>query len=190
MKKMDVYKCPVCGLTFEVLHECECAEAPICCGKPMQLMPEQTAEFKTEKHVPYPFMLQNGLLRVTVGRDMPHPMTKEHFIEWIEVLDGSVVSRWNLKPGDEPAAQFTLKLRKGMIVRAFCNLHGLWSYKAPENIRRNDMDKYICEVCGYQYDPEKGDPANGVAPGTKWEDVPADWVCPDCGVGKDSFKKD
>lgn len=50
------------------------------------------------------------------------------------------------------------------------------------------MEKYVCEVCGYQYDPAKGDPANGVAPGTKWEDVPSDWLCPDCGVGKDSFK--
>ncbi|MBO4303007.1 MAG: rubredoxin [Lentisphaeria bacterium] len=50
------------------------------------------------------------------------------------------------------------------------------------------MEKYVCEVCGYQYDPEKGDPDNGVPPGTKWEDVPADWLCPDCGVGKDSFK--
>ncbi len=50
------------------------------------------------------------------------------------------------------------------------------------------MEKYVCEVCGFQYDPEKGDPASGIAPGTKWEDVPADWLCPDCGVGKDAFK--
>ena len=49
------------------------------------------------------------------------------------------------------------------------------------------MKKYVCDVCGYVYDPEKGDPANGVPPGTKWEDVPADWVCPECGVGKDQF---
>jgi rubredoxin len=51
------------------------------------------------------------------------------------------------------------------------------------------MDKYECTVCGYVYDPAKGDPDHGVAPGTKFEDVPADWVCPECGVGKDSFKK-
>ena len=49
------------------------------------------------------------------------------------------------------------------------------------------MDKYVCDVCGYIYDPEAGDPDNGVAPGTAWEDVPEDWVCPLCGVGKDSF---
>ena len=46
--------------------------------------------------------------------------------------------------------------------------------------------KYVCP-CGYEYDPAKGDPDNGVAPGTKWEDVPADWVCPVCGLGKDAF---
>ena len=49
------------------------------------------------------------------------------------------------------------------------------------------MDKYVCDVCGYVYDPEVGDPDNGVEPGTAWEDVPEDWVCPLCGVGKDSF---
>ena len=53
--------------------------------------------------------------------------------------------------------------------------------------RRNTMEKYVCDVCGYVYDPEVGDPDNGVAPGTAWADVPEDWVCPLCGVGKDSF---
>ena len=50
------------------------------------------------------------------------------------------------------------------------------------------MDKYVCP-CGYEYDPEVGDPDNGVAPGTKWEDVPEDWVCPVCGLSKDDFEK-
>ena len=47
--------------------------------------------------------------------------------------------------------------------------------------------KYVCDICGYVYDPELGDPDNGVAPGTPWEEVPEDWVCPLCGVGKDQF---
>ena len=50
------------------------------------------------------------------------------------------------------------------------------------------MDKYVCAICGYVYDPEVGDPDNGVEPGTAWEDVPEDWVCPLCGVGKDNFE--
>lgn len=51
------------------------------------------------------------------------------------------------------------------------------------------MDKYICTVCDYVYDPEKGDPENDIAPGTSFEDLPADWVCPLCGVGKEEFEK-
>jgi len=52
------------------------------------------------------------------------------------------------------------------------------------------MDKYVCTVCGYVYDPEQGDPDNGVNPGTKWEDVPSDWECPVCGASKDDFEKE
>ena len=47
--------------------------------------------------------------------------------------------------------------------------------------------KYVCDVCGYVYDPAVGDPENGVAPGTPWEEVPEDWLCPLCAVGKDQF---
>jgi len=52
------------------------------------------------------------------------------------------------------------------------------------------MDRYVCTICGYVYDPEQGDPDNGVAPGTKWEDVPDDWECPVCGAPKDDFEKE
>ena len=49
------------------------------------------------------------------------------------------------------------------------------------------MKKYECDACGYVYVPEKGDPENGIEPGTAFEDIPEDWVCPVCGLGKDSF---
>jgi rubredoxin len=49
------------------------------------------------------------------------------------------------------------------------------------------MTKYVCNACGYVYDPAKGDPDNGIAPGTSFEDLPDDWTCPECGVGKDMF---
>lgn len=52
------------------------------------------------------------------------------------------------------------------------------------------MAKWVCNICGYVYDPEVGDPDNGVVAGTAWEDVPADWVCPLCGVGKDDFSEE
>lgn len=49
------------------------------------------------------------------------------------------------------------------------------------------MKKMICDVCGWEYDPAKGHPEANIKPGTAWEDVSSDFVCPDCGAGKDSF---
>jgi rubredoxin len=51
------------------------------------------------------------------------------------------------------------------------------------------MEKWTCTVCGYVYDPEYGDPDNGIAAGTKFEDIPEDWVCPVCGADKSMFEK-
>ena len=51
------------------------------------------------------------------------------------------------------------------------------------------MAKYECSVCGYIYDPEKGDTESGVNPGTTFENLPDDWVCPICGAGKDEFEE-
>ncbi|MBP5638886.1 MAG: rubredoxin [Victivallales bacterium] len=50
------------------------------------------------------------------------------------------------------------------------------------------MKKYICEVCDYVYDPEQGDPEHNIPAGTPFEDLPDDWTCPLCGVGKENFK--
>jgi rubredoxin len=50
------------------------------------------------------------------------------------------------------------------------------------------MQKYICTPCGYVYDPEEGDAMSGVDPGTAFEDLPEDWLCPMCGAGKSMFK--
>jgi rubredoxin len=50
------------------------------------------------------------------------------------------------------------------------------------------MKKYVCTACGYVYDPAVGDPDSGIQPGTAFEDIPEDWVCPLCGVGKDMFE--
>ena len=52
------------------------------------------------------------------------------------------------------------------------------------------MDRYVCKICGYVYDPEKGDPDNGISAGTKFEDLPEDWVCPLCGAQKKDFEKE
>ena len=55
--------------------------------------------------------------------------------------------------------------------------------------RYQAMKKYVCDVCGYIYDEAAGDPDNGIEAGTKWEDVPEDFLCPLCGVGKDQFSE-
>lgn len=52
------------------------------------------------------------------------------------------------------------------------------------------MAKYVCTVCGYIYDPQKGDPDSGIGPGTPFEKLPDDWVCPMCGASKDMFEKE
>lgn len=60
----------------------------------------------------------------------------------------------------------------------------------PKKLEEKKMNKYRCDICGYIYDPEKGDPDNGIEPGTAFEDLPDDWVCPVCGAGKDQFSKE
>jgi len=68
----------------------------------------------------------------------------------------------------------------------------LYIIKQYNNIKRHPggtlMQKYECTVCGYIYDPAEGDPDNGVKPGTKFEDIPDEWVCPVCGAEKDQFE--
>jgi len=49
--------------------------------------------------------------------------------------------------------------------------------------------EWVCNVCGYVYDEREGAPGDGIAPGTRWQDVSGDWLCPDCGVGKHDFTK-
>ena len=58
-----------------------------------------------------------------------------------------------------------------------------------QHLNKKKMKKYRCTVCEWIYDPEVGDPEGGIAPGTAFEDIPEDWVCPLCGVGKDQFEE-
>ena len=127
MNRNEILKCAICGMTVEVLTAGS-DRAPICCGQPMTAMAEQTAEYKFEKHVPYPEALPGVGFRVVVGKEAAHPMTEAHYIEWIEVQDGDNVIRKYLAPGEAPRADFAMPLRPGLVIREFCNLHGLWKY--------------------------------------------------------------
>jgi rubredoxin len=65
----------------------------------------------------------------------------------------------------------------------------LWEKISSIVLSGGKMEKYRCMICDYIYDPAAGDPENGVAPGTSFDALPDDWVCPVCGVGKDNFEK-
>ena len=76
------------------------------------------------KHIPVLEEQGSGIL-VKVG-SVPHPMEADHYIEWIEVINGSYVNRCHLKPGDAPQAAFYVPQQPGLEIRAYCNKHGLW----------------------------------------------------------------
>jgi superoxide reductase len=121
-KRLEIYKCEKCGNVVEMLHGA--AGQIICCNEPMKLLPEQTADYKNEKHVPIFGEAANGI-KVVVG-STPHPMVEDHYIEWIEVINGDYVNRKHLKPGDKPEAEFYVPKQAGLILREYCNKHGLW----------------------------------------------------------------
>jgi len=98
---------------------------------------------------------------------------------------------------------FTGKVIKGDLLSdgepmSYAYYHGIKGGTSPETaptyIKNEEkevikMEKYRCKICGYVYDPEKGDPDGGIAPGTSFEDLPNDWVCPVCGASKNQFEK-
>ena len=118
---LEVWKCLHCGLLVEVLGD---GAIPSCCGEPMRAMKENTVEASAEKHIPVLEVQGSGIL-VKVG-SIPHPMEADHYIEWIEVINGSYVNRCHLKPGDAPQAAFYVPQQPGLEIRAYCNKHGLW----------------------------------------------------------------
>ncbi len=122
-KKM-IFKCAKCGRVIEVMFD-TAAPVVICCGEPMQEQKSRMIDASVEKHVPVIAALKDGGVKVVVGAQ-PHPMTAEHYIMWIEVLNGCYVNRKYLAPGSAPEAEFYVPYSDKLIVRAYCNLHGLW----------------------------------------------------------------
>ncbi len=120
-KQSQIYKCDKCGNIVEILHPG--AVDLVCCGQPMGLLEEKTADKTTEKHVPLIEKTADGY-KITVGSTL-HPMEEKHFIEWIEILSEGISYKKFLKPGDKPEAVF--KTDAGSVTaREHCNIHGLW----------------------------------------------------------------
>ncbi|MFX1576547.1 MAG: desulfoferrodoxin [Promethearchaeota archaeon] len=118
---LQIYKCEVCGNIVEVLHTG--TGTLVCCGQPMKLMEEQTADFTKEKHVPIVEETKDGI-HVVVG-STPHPMVDAHWIEWIQVVKDGTIMRQFLEPGQKPEADFPMKDKPDM-AREYCNIHLLW----------------------------------------------------------------
>lgn len=124
-KLNEIYVCKLCGNITEVVGNG--TGEMVCCDEPMQLQQAQTADSTVEKHVPILGAKDGGSL-VTVG-SVPHPMDEEHHICWIEIVNGDYVNRKYLKPGEAPEAAFWVKAMPGMVLREYCNVHGLWENK-------------------------------------------------------------
>lgn len=120
-KKLQIYKCEVCGNIVEMLHEG--AGELVCCNEPMKLFEENTVDAAKEKHVPVMEKTAEGT-KVKVG-SVAHPMEEKHYIEWIEIIADGKAYRQFLNPGDAPEATFNIEAGK-VTVREYCNVHGLW----------------------------------------------------------------
>ncbi|MGE5607316.1 MAG: desulfoferrodoxin [Bacteroidota bacterium] len=120
-KKLEIYKCEVCGNIVEVLHEG--GGQLVCCDQPMTLVTENTVDAAKEKHVPVIEKIDGGY-RVKVG-SVTHPMEEKHYIEWIELIADGKAYREFLKPGVAPEAVFKVEASQ-VTAREYCNLHGLW----------------------------------------------------------------
>ena len=121
--QFQIYKCGLCGQVVGVLHA---GSLPLlCCGQPMRQLQEGTSDGAKEKHIPV-LEKNSGGCKIKVGA-VPHPMTPEHFIEWIEVVCkcGTRTMKY-LQPGDAPEADFAIPFDMIASVREYCNLHGVW----------------------------------------------------------------
>lgn len=123
-KQNAIYKCDICGNVVSVL-EAHVGEL-VCCGQPMNLLEEKTAEQEgKEKHVPIVESFEKGI-RVRVG-SISHPMEEKHYIELIQLIKGDdVVAGKRLKYDDKPVAEFCHLHAEGLKARIFCNIHGVW----------------------------------------------------------------
>ena len=121
----QIYKCDLCGNVVEILHTG--VGTLVCCNQPMTLQVEHDEDQGFEKHLPA-LSFEGDNLTVSIG-ETEHPMEEEHYIEWIEYIVGEKVTRVHLKPTDKPQATFRFAGEGNYIVRAYCNIHGLWELR-------------------------------------------------------------
>ncbi|PRR84286.1 desulfoferrodoxin [Clostridium vincentii] len=114
------YRCEICGNIVSLINNG--GGQLVCCGQPMKKLEANTTDGAKEKHVPVAIR-KDDKIHVQVG-SVNHPMTEEHYIQWIAVVSKNSIERISLSPGDEPKAVFVDK--DDVEVYEYCNLHGLW----------------------------------------------------------------
>ena len=121
--EMEFYRCAHCGQIVAMVKN---KGVPIlCCGEPMQKIIPGSTDAAAEKHVPV-YAVKGNLVEVSVG-SAAHPMTEEHYIEWVSLQTKMGNQRKALRPGDEPKVSFPLCDGDEVeAVYAYCNLHSLW----------------------------------------------------------------
>lgn len=120
---MKFYRCQYCGQIVTIVNDT--GMPIICCGEVMEGMVPGTTDASLEKHVPV-YEVKDNKVNVTVG-SVEHPMTEDHYIEWIAIQTREGNQRKLLKPGDKPKAEFALVDGDEVLaVYAYCNLHSLW----------------------------------------------------------------
>ena len=120
--KARFYICRHCGNIIGMIND---AGVPVmCCGQKMEALVPNTTEAAGEKHLPV-VTVDGATVTVKVG-EVAHPMTDEHYIQWVYIETENGGQRRALKPGDKPEVTFCVGEDKPIAVYAYCNLHGLW----------------------------------------------------------------
>ncbi len=124
--ELKFYTCEMCGKIIAMVKDTKVPT--ICCGQPMKEIIPGSVDAAVEKHVPVVSRDGNKVI-VSVG-SVEHPMVDEHYIEWITITTKEGVQGKELKPGEEPKAEFVLTDNDEVVsALAYCNLHGLWESK-------------------------------------------------------------
>ncbi|NLM62932.1 MAG: desulfoferrodoxin [Mollicutes bacterium] len=121
---MRIFKCEICGNIVELINDG--GGTLVCCGQEMEEIEINTEENTYEKHIPF-VQKEGNKVKVQIGKTI-HPMIDEHYIEWIALIEDNFIQKVNLKPGDEPIANFTVQ-SDNFTVYTYCNIHGFYMTK-------------------------------------------------------------